>query len=264
MTNEAVLIDRDGHPTLRFERRLRAPIDRVWRAVTDEGEMRSWFPSAVQGERKVGAPLSFPFDTNVADAFGGEVVDWEPTRLFAFTWNGDLLRIELTADGDATNLVFTHELYHESAAARTAAGWHACLANLDAHLGGSAAAPDLWRSEYPRYLERMGPSLGTPGPAGSMTWERATHVDPARVRQVASADLEAWGAAGHGDDPVRWDVEATSFGSCYRLVHDTIGTDARLAAEWHALLLQLDMFLAAGQLVEADPDAFVAAYEQIL
>ena len=180
--------------TIRFERRLAAPLDRVWHAVTDPDEMRSWFPSAVQGERKVGAPLRFPFDTDVADAFTGEVTDWEPPRLFGFTWNGDQVRIELDVDGDGTRLVFTHRVYDPSIAARTGAGWHTCLANLDAHLGGPAAADDLWRTTYPDYLERMGPPAARIDRERVLTFERAHHVSPDRLWEciTQAVELRTW------------------------------------------------------------------------
>ena len=42
------------------------------------------------------------------------------------------------------------------------------------------------------------------------------------------------------------------------------GRDAKLAAAWHALLVQLDMYLAAGQLVPVDPGRWIDAYEKLL
>ena len=43
-----------------------------------------------------------------------------------------------------------------------------------------------------------------------------------------------------------------------------IGDDAQLAATWHALLIQLDMYLAAGQLIPVDPKPWVDAYAELL
>ena len=33
----------DGSTTIRFDRRLRHPIERVWQALTDPDELRSWW-----------------------------------------------------------------------------------------------------------------------------------------------------------------------------------------------------------------------------
>ncbi len=196
MTNtaEATLIDRDGCPTLCFERRLRAPLERVWQAVTDEDEMRSWFPGSVLGERKVGAPLQFRNDVSVPEGWEGTVSEWNPMKVFAFDWNGDDIRIELTPEGDETHLQFTHVLNHLSAAARTGAGWHACLANLDAHLLGATASAEVWRDEYPVYLELMGPPPATFTRQCALTFERSHFVTVDRMWECLTdpKELEAW------------------------------------------------------------------------
>jgi uncharacterized protein YndB with AHSA1/START domain len=244
--------------TIRFERRLPAPVERVWRAVTDPEEMRAWFPSAVVGERAVGARLEFRFDVHVPEGWDGEVTEWDPMRVFAFTWNGDQLRIELRPDGDATALVFTHVVYDRSAAARTGAGWHACLADLVAHAGGVPADPDAWSAVYDAYVDRMGPPAGERD-GSTMTWRRMTHVDAAGV-QAATMEPGPWGAGDRASEPIEWLITAAPGLTEYRLVHATAGEDADTAAAWHALLLQLDMWLAARQLVPADPARFLPLY----
>ena len=154
MSNAGNLIDIDGRPALRFERHYPHPVERVWRAVTDPTEMQAWFPSNVEGDRAVGSRLHFvDHDQRQAaiDAgeptraegpmFEGEVVAYDPPSTFAFTWGAELLRYELSPDGDGTKLVFTQLLSHPSVAARNGAGWHACLAELD-ELLGQPAEPD--------------------------------------------------------------------------------------------------------------------------
>lgn len=246
--------------TIRFERRLAAPVARVWRAVTDADEMRAWFPSAVVGERTVGAPLAFPFDDNVADTFEGVVTKWEPERVFAFTWGGDQLRIELAPDGDATVLVFTQTLAHLTEAARTSSGWHACLASLDAHLGGPAADPETWKTCYPAYLDRMGPPLAERD-GDALTWDRRHFVTPDALED-ALAHPDAWGAP--SDPDLSWTVSPIERGSAFCVRHATAATDPALAARWHALLTQLDMKLSAGEAVPADPELFLVDYEKLL
>ena len=279
-TTEGSLVTVDGKPALRFVRRYRQPIERVWRAVSEPAEMAQWFPANVEGDRAVGAELVFDDDYQRAAAreageptraegpvFRGTVVAYDPPHVFSFTWGGELLRLELTTDGEGTRLVFTHVLSHASVAARNGAGWHACLGELDRRLGAPAPRADEdGLAMYDDYLDRMGPPHGTPTGDGGVTWERATHVAPDRVRQATSdpAALAAWGAAERAADRQRWDVEATEHGSVYRLTVDDIGQDAERAATWHALLVQLDMYLAAGQLIPAEPARWVAAYRSVL
>jgi hypothetical protein len=195
------------------------------------------------------------------------VVVYDPPKVFSFTWGGELLRFELHVEGDETVLVFTQVLTHPSVAARNGAGWHACLGALDEMLGaGAPTSGEDWKAVYDDYVNRLGPSLGQPVADDGLAWERATHVDADRVRAATSdpAELECWGASSHTDEPLRWEVEPVDHGTVYRLIHTGIGDDADLAATWHALLLQLDMWLAAGELVPADNRHWVEAYEQVL
>lgn len=284
MTHEGSLITIDGRPALRFERRYAHSIDRVWRAVSDPAEMAQWFPSNVEGERSVGAKLLFVDDEQRAAAreageptradgpmFRGTVVAYDPPREFSFTWGGELLRLELSPDGEGTLLVFTHVLSHQSVAARNGAGWHYCLSALGELLGSPdpAAVSGLDGTGldiYYEYVDRLGPALGVPTAGGALTWERATHVDPDRVREATTApeELAAWGAADHAAEPLHWEIQPVEHGTVYRLTHDGIGANAELAATWHALLLQLDMYLAAGQLIPVEAKRWVADYEAVL
>ncbi len=281
MSTDGTLVTVDGRPVLRFERRFHQPVERVWRAITTPEEMGAWFPSDVIGERTLGAELVFDDEAQRAAAraageptrddgppFRGRVLVYDPPTVFSFTWGGEVLRFELVPDASSTLLVFTQVLSHQSVAARNGSGWHACL---DA-LGRALAEADA-RSEgddglalYHHYVEQMGPELGRPDGRGALRWERATHVDPDRVRAATSgpAALAGWGAADRADDPVSWEVEPVEHGSVFRLTHAGIGTDAELAAAWHALLLQLDMYLAAGMLVPVDPKLWVDAYREAL
>ena len=297
MSTNGDLLTIDGRATLRFERHYRHPVERVWRAVTEPSEMAAWFPSQVIGDRVVGADLIFDDDAKRAAAraageptrddgpwFHGTVVAFEPPALFEFTWGGELLRIELTPEGDGTRMVFSQVVSHPSVAARNGAGWHVCLTELDALLdpparpagdgdsdGDSGARADAddaddggWRDVYEDYLRRMGPALGVPTSDGGMTWERATHVDAERVRVAVSDpdEIGAWGAGDQPTDGLRWEVEPADHGTAYRLTHRSAGGDAVLAATWHALLIQLDMYLAAGQLVPVDAGEWVEAYRR--
>ena len=280
MTHEGTLLTVDGGPALRFERRYRHSMERVWRAISDPDEMARWFPSNVEGDRAAGAELIFVDESQRAAAreageptrddgptFRGRVVAYEPPKVFAFTWGGELLRFELMPDGADTVLVFTQLLSHQSVAARNGSGWHMCLGALDRLLGGATAdGVASWTDVYDDYVRRIGPALGVPSGEGAMTWERATHVGPDRVRVVTSqpGEIEAWGGTERAGDPVRWQVEGREHGSLYRLTHDEIGDDAELAAMWHALLIQLDMYLAAGQLVPVESKSWIAAYERVL
>jgi len=168
----------DGRPALRFERHYPHGVERVWRAVTEPAEMEEWFPSAVVGDRAVGADLVFDDEAQRAAArsageptrddgpsITGRVVVYDPPKVFSFTWGGELLRFELHAEGDGTRLVFTQVLSHRSVAARNGAGWHACLGGLGRLLDAPSAEVDEADEGvglYRRYVRSMGPEPGAP------------------------------------------------------------------------------------------------------
>ena len=218
-------------------------------------------PSDVIGERTVGAELLFddeaqrerhaPTGEPTRDdgpMFHGRVVAYDPPQVFSFTWGGELLRFELRPEGDGTLLVFTQVLSHPSVAARNGAG----LARLPrraargARRAATTPTSPTGAACTTGTSTEIGPPLGRPDGDGAVTWEGSTHVDAERVR-AATGDpdaMAAWGGRERAGDPLRWDVEPTEHGTVFRLTHEAIGSDAELAATWHALLIQLDMQLA--------------------
>lgn len=153
-----------GRPAVRFERRLRNPVDAVWRMVTEPGELRHWFPCAVELDLRIAGAMTFTFAPD--STLAGEVLELEPPHRFAFRWGEDVLRFELAPDGGGTRLTLVHVLNEEGepAAAKTAAGWHLCLDALERRLGGehdgeppSGMSP-LWRERHDGYVATGMPS----------------------------------------------------------------------------------------------------------
>jgi uncharacterized protein YndB with AHSA1/START domain len=82
---EAILQDQEGRSTLRFERALSHPPERVWKALTELDELRAWHPSPFSFEPRVGSPLSFaPLPDGTA--LDGELLEYDPPRVLAYTW----------------------------------------------------------------------------------------------------------------------------------------------------------------------------------
>ena len=150
--------------TIRFERRLAHPPEKVWRSLTERKYLRRWFPSDVFGEWKKGAKLDFTFKDGEADPMEGEVLSVEYPRLLEYRWGESILRFELTAEGDGCRLHFSEAFEDSSIAARNAAGWETCLRNLEEILRGyEPAAFDLgaWRILFERYVSRFEPLAGS-------------------------------------------------------------------------------------------------------
>ena len=162
---DAVLQDDHGRTVLRFERVLHHPPDRVWRYLTEVGELRGWHPSPFELEPRVGGAVRYlPPDGAM---FGeGEVTEYDPPRVVAYTWGEDHLRWELEPRGGGCLLVLTHTFDDHFKAARDAAGWHVCLEALEARLDGAEPAGTDWRELNGAYEERFGipPEKATPPP----------------------------------------------------------------------------------------------------
>jgi uncharacterized protein YndB with AHSA1/START domain len=159
----------DGRPAVRFSRTYDHPVDRVWRFVTDPGELAAWFPSRAEMELRPGGTITFSGDPHMPESTG-RVLAVDPPRHLSFEWGGDELRFDLEAlDDGRTRFTLTDVLAEPNTAARNGAGWEACLTALDAtargersegpHAGGIAA----WKEIYEAYVEAGVPS-GAPVP----------------------------------------------------------------------------------------------------
>jgi uncharacterized protein YndB with AHSA1/START domain len=163
--SDATLVEEDGRPAVRLERRLSDPPATVWRAITDREELRSWFPCDVfvtGGQWVVGASITFAFPPDVIDlTLTGEVLAVDVPRLLVYTWGEETLRFELSDDDGGTRLVLVDEL-SPGAAARNAAGWEDCLDRLVGVEPGAGA----WKLRFDAYAaafeSALGPQEGPP------------------------------------------------------------------------------------------------------
>lgn len=151
--------DGDRH-TLRFERRLAQPPEKVWRALTEPAELAHWFPAEIHGPREAGAALRFVFPHGEGPTLDGEMLVYEPPRALEYSWAGEILRFELRPEGGGTHLVFTHTFTDVGKAARDASGWEVCLEALERSLAGEEPAPftqDGFDALFADYARRFGP-----------------------------------------------------------------------------------------------------------
>ena len=186
---------------LRFERRLAHPQERVWRALTEDGDLAAWFPTTMEGERVAGAALHFSFRQSEGAPFDGEMLEFVPPSLMELRWADDVLRFELQPDGVGCILRLRVTFPDHGKAARDAAGWHVCLEQLGARCNGSdlsspspsqsppppsqsppppsqsppppsqsppppspSPSPERWRVVHRGYVERLGPEASAIGP----------------------------------------------------------------------------------------------------
>lgn len=148
---------------LRYQRRLRHPVEAVWSAITDDAHTAAWWGRLDADLRPGGR---FVVTWNNSDAVMHAVITrYEPPTLLET--RGDIhgvLRWELVPDGDATVLVFTSILEEEPSGEHEGmtigfpevlAGWHTHLDRLADHLAGGPArwSEEAWKEARDRYRD---------------------------------------------------------------------------------------------------------------
>jgi uncharacterized protein YndB with AHSA1/START domain len=163
--NEGTLERSGDHRVIRFERRLEHPVERVWRALTDPGEIAKWLALAELDLREGGSVVlrwqNTDEDGTTAVA-RGTVSALEPPRLIEFDTDiHGRLRWELEPDGDGTSLAFTAEVQlPDDYELEVLSGWHIHLDHLEEVLTGGTIDWPNWdtahKPEWDRIRERYG------------------------------------------------------------------------------------------------------------
>lgn len=158
--------------TLKIQRLLPGPIERVWAYITD-GELRRKWLAAGQMQMQAGTPFEFVWRNDELtdppgskpEGFGDEhrmasrITEFDPPHRISFTWNdsGDV-SIELETRGDEVLLTLIHRrLPNRNTMLKVSAGWHMHLDVLVARASGKQPEPfwDGWlrlTGEYDRRL----------------------------------------------------------------------------------------------------------------
>ena len=154
-----------GNDTIRFERLLPGPIERVWAYLTESKKRAKWLASGAMDLRVGGAMelhwLHTELDTVKPDEPPGKyrnghrmqatITKCRPPYLLGFTWGArtDALSevvIELSVHGKEVLLVLTHHrLPGQKDLLSVSGGWHVHLDVLGWHLMGHVA-PSFWAS----------------------------------------------------------------------------------------------------------------------
>jgi uncharacterized protein YndB with AHSA1/START domain len=99
-----------------IERTFNAPVERVWKALTDVAQMRQWYFDLKEFKPEVGFEFQFVVEhEGTTYDHRCKVTDVIPQKKLAHTWRykgheGDsLVTFELFVDGDKTRLKLTHE-----------------------------------------------------------------------------------------------------------------------------------------------------------
>ncbi len=131
-----------------FRRHLRAPVEKVWAALTVPERLADWFAEATV-DLHVGGTLSLDWGgDNQADM---RITVCDPPRSLAWVWalggRDTLVRFDLVPDAGGTALTLTHTGVPINGGAGVRAGWHA---HLEALPDGVEGRPTSWETKNAR------------------------------------------------------------------------------------------------------------------
>jgi uncharacterized protein YndB with AHSA1/START domain len=180
--NDSAYAVRTSEDSVRIERLLPGPIERVWAYLTESDKRRQWLASGEMTLR-VGEPVELLFrHAELSEAPGdpppryaamkdghlntGHITACEPPRLLAYTWaenHGDHseVRFELAERGGEVLLTVIHtRLDGRDTMRSVAAGWHTHLDILVDRMHGRAPA-NFWTT-YERVAAEYGRRFASP------------------------------------------------------------------------------------------------------
>jgi uncharacterized protein YndB with AHSA1/START domain len=154
-------IERTAPDTIRLERTLDAPIDKVWRYLTEAELRREWFMGGTDarpdGEFELlvdhdnlsdeDVPYPEDYAAHKGARWHEKVLRFEPPRLLETTFQGGKngnVTYELFPDGERTRLVLTHSgITSPTGFQDFGGGWNSHLTVLQEKLAGRSVR-DFW------------------------------------------------------------------------------------------------------------------------
>lgn len=157
--------------TVRLQRLLPGPVERVWSYLTQSDLRRQWLATGDM-DLQVGAPFELTWHNDTLtdppgarpEGFGAEhsmqsrITELDPPRRLAFTWGGGEVAFELEPRGGQVLLTLVHAgISDRSNMVMIGAGWHMHLDVLVARAGGTASEPfwDGWLRLRDAYEQRI-------------------------------------------------------------------------------------------------------------
>ncbi len=128
-----------------FERQLRAPVEKVWAALTTPERLADWFGDAVV-DLRVGGSIRLWKEVDV------QITVCDPPSSLAWTWELDgretLVRFDLKSEAGGTALTLTHSGLspRKGQGAGVRAGWHAHLEALPDAVEGRKTPIEIKRA----------------------------------------------------------------------------------------------------------------------
>ncbi|MBY7142325.1 SRPBCC family protein [Virgibacillus sp. NKC19-3] len=147
-------------PVAVWIRQINYPVDEVWSYLTENQKLQLWFPELEIKHLQADGEIHFDLQDGTHETM--DILEVDRERVFAFTWDQNSVRFELTANTFGCRLVF-HEYLNEVTdhTPMDLTGWHICLDVIEALLDGTTIRNrrGRWNKWYPKYQELVKEAL---------------------------------------------------------------------------------------------------------
>ena len=145
--------------TLKIQRLLPGPIERVWAYLTDSDLRRKWLAAGAMEMKLNDPPGKRPEGFSEENRMQSRITELEPLRKLTIAWNGSGdVTFELEPKGKGVLLTVIHRrLPDRSTMLKVSAGWHMHLDVLVARANGEEPASfwDGWSRLHREYEQRL-------------------------------------------------------------------------------------------------------------
>ncbi|WP_424452627.1 SRPBCC domain-containing protein [Paenibacillus pinisoli] len=104
----AVLRQVQGGYRARFERRLNHPVEKVWAMLTDNEQLKKWFPELHVDDLREGGVIKFDMQDGTFEEMA--ILELKDQSVLQYTWGEDQVRFELYPEAGGCSLVLIEDI----------------------------------------------------------------------------------------------------------------------------------------------------------
>ncbi|MFS0782569.1 SRPBCC family protein [Bacillus sp. 1P06AnD] len=144
--------------TATFHVHLQHTIEQVWKALTENEQLKEWMPNLQAEDLRTGGSLSFHMLDGTGTILPLTIIAYKEQAILEFEWGTDAVKfvLEECVDGCMLTLKETiHTLTEHTA--KDLSGWHMCLIRMSSLLEGkpSGFQPDKWEEWHSIYRKEI-------------------------------------------------------------------------------------------------------------
>jgi len=150
----AVLRQVQGGYRARFERRLNHPVEKVWAMLTDNEQLKKWFPELHMDDLREGGVIKFDMQDGTFEEMA--ILELKDQSVLQYTWGEDQVRFELYPEAGGCHLVLIEDIQAlTDHTPKDLAGWHVCLDVIEALLEDKTldSRMSVWEMQYTEYRQ---------------------------------------------------------------------------------------------------------------